>query len=351
LNDSGLLLRGCTVRDATAADAEAWDAFALQQPQATFFHRAGWREAVESGLGHRTHYQLAERDGRIVGVLPLAQVKSLLFGNVLISGAFTVYGGPLAADAQAAAALDARAVELADRLNVDFLEYRSRAPGGRGWAVKDDLYYTFRREIGPDPEANLTAIPRKQRAVVRQALKHGLEARVEADVDLAWRLYAESVHRLGTPVIGRGYFRTLKRVFGDDCEALVVRHEGRPIASLLSFYFRDEVLPYYAGGVPEARRYGAHDFMYYDLMCRAGAAGRRVFDFGRSKRDTGPFAFKKNWGFTPEPLCYEFHLRKVQAIPENNPLNPKYRLFIAAWQKLPGWLANRAGPLVARQLG
>lgn len=339
------------VGEMEAGAAAEWDSFVLAHPEATFFHRAGWKRVIEEGFGHRCYLLEARQGGRIAGVLPLVHVRSPLFGKALIAGGFAVYGGPLASGATAYAALDREALALAERLDVDHLEYRSRVARHAEWAIKDDLYCTFRREIFAEPEKNLTLIPRKQRAVVRQSLKHGLTARINEDPDPAWRLYAESVRNLGTPVYARKYFRLLKEEFGTECEALVIEAEGKAVASLVSFYFRDEVLPYFAGGTPEARRYGAHDFMYYDLMCRAGRAGIRSFDFGRSKRDTGPFAFKKNWGFAPEPLAYEFHLRKGSSVPENNPLNPKYRLFIAAWKKLPLPLANRIGPHIVRHLG
>ena len=86
-------------------------------------------------------------------------------------------------------------------------------------------------------------------------------------------------------------------------------------------------------------------------MDEARQRGLKLFDFGRSKRDTGAFAFKKNWGFEPEPLYYEYHLVKAREVPEINPLNPKYRLLVATWKRLPLPVANALGPLIARNLG
>jgi len=100
-----------------------------------------------------------------------------------------------------------------------------------------------------------------------------------------------------------------------------------------------------------ARPFGANDFMYWRVMERARDAGYRLFDFGRSKRGTGSYAFKKHWGIEPEPLLYEFKMRGNQAIPDINPLNPKYALFIAAWKRLPLPVANFVGPFLARDLG
>jgi FemAB-related protein (PEP-CTERM system-associated) len=343
--------RQVIVKSLSASDVARWDAFVARCPSASFFHRAGWKRVLEEGFGHRTHFLFAERGGQIVGVLPLAQVKSRLFGNALTAMAFCVQGGPATEDAVAKAALDRRALELADELDVDHLEYRSETPTQSDWLVKGDLYVTFRRPLDPEPEKNLTAIPRKQRAEVRKGLDMGLDCTVEDGADNIWAIYAESVRNLGTPVFGRRYFRALKAEFGDDCECLVLRKDGRIVSGVLSFYFRDQVLPYYGGGSHAARGLRANELMYYDLMRRASARGARVFDFGRSKLGTGAFAFKKNWGFTPVPLNYEYKLRRGDKLPDVNPLNPKYRLMIETWKRLPLPVANTIGPWIARSLG
>ncbi|MDO9468210.1 MAG: FemAB family PEP-CTERM system-associated protein, partial [Thiobacillus sp.] len=193
--------------------------------------------------------------------------------------------------------------------------------------------------------------PRKQRAMVRKGIKAGLTGQIDADTTRFFEAYSASVHRLGTPVFSRKFFRLLKDEFGDDCEVLTITLDGKVISSVMSFYFRDEVLPYYGGGVDAARAVAGNDFMYWDLMRRACERGLRVFDFGRSKRGTGSFDFKKNWGFEPTPLYYEYCLVTDTDVPEINPLNPKYRLFILAWKKMPLALANVIGPHIVKNLG
>jgi FemAB-related protein (PEP-CTERM system-associated) len=339
------------LRELTEQGESRWDAYVEKAPAATFFHRAGWRRVIEKSFSHKTYYVYVEKAGAVTGVLPLVHLKSRLFGSALVSIPFAVYGGPVADDPAAHDLLDAHALELANKLDVEYLEYRSREPSRPDWACRDDLYFTFRRAIEVDPEKNLKAIPRKQRAVVRQSLEKGLEAVVEETADTVYAVYAESVRNLGTPVFARKYFRNLKQEFGKDCELLAIRKDGKPVSGVLSFYFRDEVLPYYGGGTFDARKLGANDLMYWDLMRRAGQAGYRVFDFGRSKAGTGAFSFKKNWGFTPVPLHYEYRLRRIDGIPDHNPLNPKYRLMIAAWKRLPLPVANTLGPFIVRNLG
>ncbi|WP_421621950.1 FemAB family XrtA/PEP-CTERM system-associated protein [Alkalilimnicola ehrlichii] len=345
-------LQGTTVQVCTLTPEAIprWDAYVTACPEATFFHRAGWAEVIRRAFGHPTLFLFAEREGQIVGVLPLARVKSLLFGHSLISLPFCVYGGIVADDPGAARALDEAArAEAADQ-GVDHLEYRHRRPYHPDWPTKD-LYVTFRKPIEPEVEANMNAIPRKQRRMVRKGIKAGLTSEVDTDETRFFPVYAGNVHRMGTPVFSRRYFRILKAVFGDDCEYLTVTRDGQPVASVLSFYFRDEVLPYYGGGTPLAREVAGYDFMYWELMRRGCEAGYRLFDFGRSKRGTGSFSFKKNWGFEPEPLHYEFELHRGDAVPDNNPLNPKYQRLIRWWQRLPLPVANAIGPYVVRNLG
>ncbi len=337
------------VLDATA-DAAAWDRFVVSRPEATFFHLAGWREVVERVYGHRSFYLYAERDGRIEAVLPLARIRSRLFGDALVSTPFCVYGGAIG-EPLACTALEEEACRLAEDLGVDYLELRHRERRHPGWPCRDDLYVTFRKAIHPDPERNLAAIPRKQRAMIRKGEKAGLRAVEEPDVERFFRVYSESVRNLGTPVFPKRWFRALKEVFGQACSVLTVYRGAEPVASVMSFHFRDEVLPYYGGGTRAARALKANDFMYWEVMRRACQRGARIFDYGRSKVGTGSYRFKKHWGFEPEPLRYEYHLVRARAVPDVNPLNPKYRMAAAVWRRLPLALTRLVGPMIARGLG
>ena len=346
---AALQLKRLALHDRAAA--AAWDAFVAACPGATFFHRAGWQRILADVFRHDTYFLYAELDGQIAGVLPLAHVNSALFGNALVSLPFAVYGGVAAMTEAVAVALEKDAVRLGRNLGVDHLELRQVQARHADWPLQD-LYVTFRREILPDEEANMLAIPRKQRAMVRKGAKNGLRSEIDPGVDRFFALYADNVHRHGTPAMPKKYFQALLDEFGADCEILtVVAPDGRALSSVLSFYFRDEVLPYYAGDDVLARDLAANDFKYWELMRRACARGLKVFDYGRSKQGTGSYSFKKNWGFEPAPLHYEYQLYKRDAIPQNNPSNAKYKLMIEAWRRLPIGVANWLGPFVVRNLG
>ena len=331
--------------------AALWDQFVVRCPEASFFHRSGWQKIVHDVFHHDTYFLYAEKNGQIQGVLPLAHVSSWLFGKSLVALPFAVYGGVATTDAQAADALEREAQQIARRLGVAHLEFRNVNPRHADWPTQD-LYVTFRKEILTEEEANMLAIPRKQRAMVRKGIKNGLRSEIDSVVDRFFALYADNVHRHGTPAMPKRYFKALQEEFGSDCKILTVAGpEGQVLSSVMSFYFRDEVLPYYAGDDESARHLAANDFKYWELMRRSCASGLKVFDFGRSKQGTGSYAFKKNWGFEPTPLHYEYCLYKRDAIPQNNPSNAKYKLLISTWRRMPIGLANWLGPFVVRNLG
>jgi FemAB-related protein (PEP-CTERM system-associated) len=338
------------VRSLADAERAAWDSFVAAAPGGTFFHLSGWRDVIERVGGHRTHYLCASRNGTITGVLPLAEVKSALFGHSLVSTPFCVYGGAVAATERDRVALEQHARALAERLNVDYLELRNIEASAGSWESKE-LYVTFRKTIVADDDANMKAVPRKQRAMIRKGIEAGLTSNVDRDVDRFYDMYAISVRNLGTPVLAKRFFAALLDQFGEAVDILTVTQGRKPVSSVLSFYFRDEVLPYYGGGIVAARDVKANDFMYWELMRHAVKRGVALFDFGRSKVGTGSYRFKTHWGFEPQALKYQYHLVRSLRVPDLSPLNPKYRAMIATWKRLPVPITRIIGPWVARYLG
>ena len=338
------------IKKLDAANFSRWDAFVEKADGATFFHKAGWQEVLEKAFKHQCHFLYAEQGNEITGVLPLAEVKSFLFGHALVSTPFCVYGGVVSSDNAAKQALIDKACQLADELSVDHLELRNRQIERPDWPCKT-LYYTFRKEISEDQDENLKAIPRKQRAVVRKAIKLELDSEFDDEISRFYTAYSTSVRNLGTPVFSKKYFKVLREVFSDCSDVLTITHNDELVTSVMSFYFRDEVLPYYGGGTAAARHLKGNDFMYWRLLCECAQKGVKIFDYGRSKKGTGSFSFKKNWGFEPEPLYYEYYLVKAKEMPDLNPLNPKYRLMINCWQKLPLKISQIIGPMVSKYLG
>ncbi|MBN2232011.1 MAG: FemAB family PEP-CTERM system-associated protein [Deltaproteobacteria bacterium] len=338
------------IRPYTATDRDAWTAYIDGHPEATVFHTLEWRSVITQTFGHRSHYLVAERDGAVAGVLPLFQINSRLFGNSLISVPFAELGGPLADDEDTVRQLLDHAFARGEGLRVGYVELRNRRPLP-GLPTKS-LYFNFRREILPDPDDNLRAIPRKSRRMVRQGMKNGLTAAFgRHQVNDFYDIMARSYHQLGTPIFSRRLFALFLRIFGPRADLLVIRTpEGRPAAGVLFFHFHDQMVPYYAGSLFEFRSLAPNDYMYWVLLERGCRDGCRWFDFGRSKEGTGSYDFKRHWGFEPTPLAYQYHLVADGEMPNLSPANPKYRRKIELWKKLPHRLSRIIGPPLARSL-
>ncbi len=328
--------------------ARAWDDYVLGSPAGTPFHLQAWGRALSRCYPYHACSCLALEGGQVRGVLPLFHVRLLPFGRALLSTPLAVYGGVCADRDDVGLALMEHTGALARRRSVKYVEYRHRATLG-SLPVKD-LYYTFRKEIFADPEKNLAAIPRKQRRMVRQGEKHGLQSTVGGTelLDAFYGVYAHSVRNLGTPVFPKAWFAALLTEYGSACKILAVTRESETIAAVMSFFFRDEVLPYYGGALKSSFQYAANDFMYWNLVCYAGSHGSRVFDFGRSKKETGPFEFKRHWGFEPSLLPYQYDLVTASSIPDFSPKNSSFSLPIMVWKRLPLPIATWLGPKVIR---
>jgi FemAB-related protein (PEP-CTERM system-associated) len=345
-----------TVRAARPADHAAIAAYVRAHPGGTPFHLPAWMEAVATGTGHRAHLLVAERGQALAGMLPLTEIRSLLFGRAMVSSGFAVGGGVIADDDHAADALARAGWALAETRKVPSLELRGGVlpAADNGFVRHEGAHAGFVRPLAVDDDAEMKAIPRKQRAELRKALAAGLEIATGRDDRAAaehYAIYAESVRNLGTPVFPRKLFDAVRARFGEDADILTVRHDGRAVASVLSLYHNGIVMPYWGGGTWGARALRANELMYFALMRHARARGCVAFDFGRSKVDSGAHADKKNWGFDPAPLAYAVRTADGVAPREISPNDPRYAAKIAAWKKLPLWLANRLGPPLARGLG
>jgi len=331
-----------------------WDKYVKTHQQASFFHLSGWQTVIEKSFNHPCYFLYAEKDGSICGVLPLVEVKSSLFGHALISTPFCVYGGAIADTVEIVRQLEQEACQIAERLQVDHLELRYKEVQDSSLLLKQ-AHSTFGVEIVEGSDKILASIKKKQRAVIRHSLKNELNSSISSnknDFNDFYQLLSTSYRNLGTPIFTKRYFENLMTVFADDSDVAVIRDKNnQPSSAVLNFYFNEQVLPYYGGGNDSARGLKSADFMYYQVMCHAQEKGKKWFDFGRSKNDSGPYKYKKNWGMEPKSLYYYYYLVKAEELPNLSPNNPKYKFFIAMWQKLPLKLSQFMGPFLSKYLG
>lgn len=331
-------------------EKEAWDRFVRSSPDGTVFHLTAWKRVVERAYRLTPHYLLVREGTEIRAILPLFELTGLLSGHVLISVMYGVYGGLCGSDTWARKALLDEAGELARRLKVRYVELRHLSDPMPGLPTKS-LYSAFAKSLDPDPEVNLAAIPRKQRRMVRQGMKNNLEVRRGWEyLDRFYEVFIVNKRRLGSPAFPKRVFEAVRDYFDREAELLTIWHEGRMIAGVISFFYEDRVMPYYGASLPEAFSLAVNDFMYWELMRESCLSGYRIFDFGRSREGTGSYEFKRHWGFEPRPLAYQYVLVNGSEIPNVNPANPRLRLFIETWKRLPLPIVKWIGPALTRWL-
>ncbi len=337
------------VRLLTPEQDIAWNDFVRRHRLGTPFHLTLWRDCIRETFGYQPRYLLAERGGEVRGVLPLFLVKTPLAGKILLSTPFAVYGGILADDDEAKEALKARLEEMARAEQVQYAELRNAWPEQCAGLHPVRRYVTFTQELKGTEEELLQGIPRKTRAAVRKSLQCNLTSRRTRDIDAFCRLYLANLRRLGTPAFPRSHFRRLLDHYGEEAFILEVLSEGRPIAAVLTFTFRDQILPYYGASDPRFHSLQPNNFMHWDLMRTGLREGARLFDFGRSKIErSGSFDFKSHWGMQQRELPYEILLVRKKELPDLTPNNPKFDWFLRVWQRLPLWLTNRIGPFLIK---
>jgi FemAB-related protein (PEP-CTERM system-associated) len=341
-------VRGVEVGRLERGREDEWDEFVRSSPSGTLFHLSGWKRVVERVLGRECFALVARKEGRISGVFPISRIRNPIFGDSLVSMPLAVYGGICADEEDSYFALLRAGSELAKQLGVKYLEMRNRTEPFATSLPGRDLYVTFTQDLTPGAEKLMQGLPRDTRYAIRKSMKSGLEWAEDLTPEEFYEIYAHSVHRLGTPVFSRGQFDALRSEFPGKVRLFGVRKGKTAIAGVFCLYFRDQVLPYYGGALPEYYKDSPNNFMYWSLIAQSCKEGFREFDFGRSKQGTGSFLFKSAWSMQVTGLPYRYALVRAKSVPEMSPLDKKFQLPVEMWKRLPFAWTKILGPRLIR---
>jgi FemAB-related protein (PEP-CTERM system-associated) len=328
-----------------------WDRFVMREEGGTVFHLTRWMDLIRANFHQRPCYLYRKRDGEITGILPLVQVKSPFLGSVLVSTPYAVYGGIVAREREDEEALFDAAAHLAGRLKAKYVEFRNLRKMEME-LPSTDLYHTFIREIPEKEEDCLAIIPRKSRASARQGRDKYKLRFIESNdrIDPFYDLFVINKRSLGSPVFSRRYFKSLMDIMDGRIFIHAVLYEDRIVSAVMSFIHKDTILPYYSGSNKRYERFNTNNYQYWQLMAWACRRGLRLFDFGRSRKDTGAFQFKANMGFESRGLGYQYYFPGASKLPNLNPSNPKLDLPKKILSRIPVPLAKLVGPMLVRYI-
>ncbi|HYE86797.1 MAG TPA: FemAB family XrtA/PEP-CTERM system-associated protein [Vicinamibacterales bacterium] len=333
---------------ASPAEAGEWEAYVESRGDAVGYHSWHWRRVFSNAFGHEPVYLVARHDDAIVGVLPLVQIKSLLFGCTLTSLPFLNYGGVMADTSEVARALMGRAHQEARARKCSHVELRHV---GRQFPELPCKQHKVAMRLALAP-GMWDRLDRKVRNQIRKAEKSGLvvERGGEALVGDFYAVFARNMRDLGTPVYSRRLFEEVLRAFPDRAQLHVVRLGTEPIAAGLTYRTTAMVQLPWASSIRSFNTMCPNVLLYWDAIQYAQSSGAGAFDMGRSTPNEGTFKFKAQWGTEPVPLHWEYSLTSSGALPNVSPANPKYHLAIALWQQLPLAVTTRVGPMIVRAI-
>jgi len=333
-------------------NSSLWDEYVRSHPNATNYHRYGWKKVIEKSFGHGTCYLAAYNgDGQISGILPLVHMKSRIFGNFLVSLPFFNYGGILCRDEETGEALLRAADAILEEMGAGHVELRHVGHAQQGLPTKEQKV-TMILELRKDGETQWKALDAKVRNQVRKAEKSGLTA-LSGHLDLLdgfYEVFCRNMRDLGTPVYGKKFFRNMLETFPETTRIISVMMGSRTIASGILTWYRDTLEVPWASSISDFRDKCPNNLLYWEAIRFAINNGNGKFDFGRSTPGEGTFRFKKQWGAQPVQLYWQYLLKDGERLPELNPKNPKFEMAIKLWKRLPLWLANLLGPHIVKNI-
>ena len=343
-----------TIIRCNASHDAMWNAFVDTCPRASFYHRAEWRDINEQCFGHRTAYIAAVEDGRFVGIFPLVQLKSVLFGNLACSLPFVNYGGPAGETDEIEQALLEAGADVATDWGVEYLEIRSQRHLGERFPASDHKV-SMTVELNRDSDVVWNSYKAKvgPRQDIRKGYNNGFTARFGGLelLDPFYAVLSESWRDMGTPIYRKEYLRRVLATFPKETRICVVSAaDGTPAAAALCGHHRDVVEGMWLGMRAEFRKQMVGYVLYWELIKDACQGGFSRFHLGRSTAESGGAQFKKKWNAEAVQLYWQYILRTRDEIPALNVSNPRYQLAIKTWRKLPVPVTQVLGPFIARSI-
>jgi len=334
------------------AQLKKWDAYVASHPQGSIYHLSEWQSIIKQQFGHNSFYLCSkDEDENINGILPVVQLKSLLFGNYMVSVPYFNYGGAIAEDENIATSLMIKAGEVANQHSASHVEFRDLQAYSGEWGVREDKVVML-LDLPADSDILWKNIGTKVRAQVKRPQREPVSTK-QGGLDLLddfYQVFAQNMRDLGTPVYSKSFFKSILESFPENAHIVCVYHNDKPAAAGFLIGYKDRMEIPWASALREFNKISVNMLLYWEVLSFSIEQGYAQFDFGRSTVNAGTYRFKKQWGATPKQLYWHYWLNEGKDVPKMNPDNPKYKFVISVWQKLPVWLTKIIGPPIVKNL-
>jgi len=332
-------------------DFQPWNGYLKESKSATIYHMAEWRNLIKKTFGHESYYFYATDENEIVkGILPLVRLNSKLFGDFIVSMPYFNYGGAIADHPEIENMLMTAAAELASKLNVTHIEFRDDI-SRENYPVRTDKVNMV-LSLPTDKEELWNNFTPKLRAQIKRpqrenpGISHG---HIEL-LDDFYAVFARNMRDLGTPVYDKSFFSNILESFQDQSCIFTIKIGKKPIAAAFLLGYGNTLEIPWASTLREYNHLGINMLMYWEILSYAIENNFNYFDFGRSSKESGTYRFKKQWGAEPKQSYWHYWLPTGGTMPSLNPNNPKFKLVIGLWKRLPLFITNIIGPKIVKNL-
>ena len=341
------------VSELSDSDAVEWDRYVDQHPEGTLFHKFAWASLIKEVLHQKPRYLKAQNSaGNIVGVLPLVNLKSVVFGNFLVSMPYFNYGGVLADSEEVASVLVNASTDIADKLNVSHVQYRCSSECMTESFPVAKHKVNMILDLPESQDALGKSIGSKRRSQIKRPIREGVSHKIGGRelIDDFYEVFCINMRDLGTPVYSKKLFESIFDTFPDNTNICVVYWEGKPVSTGFLMHYKNKLEIPWASTVRYANRISVNMYLYWQILSYAIEKGFKQFDFGRSTIHAGTYKFKKQWGAQPQQ-CYWYHyVPEGKALPDLSPDNESFGLAIKIWQKLPIPITKIFGPHIVKAI-
>jgi len=340
------------IRLAKQEDRPGIDRYVEQSASSSLYHHHAWCEVIEKSFGHKSYYLICvNENGSLGGILPLVHMKSLAFGNLMVSMPYFNYGGVCADNDTNRNHLVGEAIKIAENLGARHIEFRQEEPMNNGFPFKSEKV-SMRVHLPSSPDELWKSFSSKLRSQIKVPQKNGMRAKIGGieELDNFYEVFSINMSHLGTPVYPKRFFRNILENFPTCTWICTVFSGNDPVASGFLAGFKNVLEIPWASSLRKYNRFSPNMLLYWTVLQLACEKGFTVFDFGRSTPEEGTFKFKEQWGATPSPMRWHYWLRSGDKIPEITPRNPKYRMAIELWKTLPVPVTRFLGPHIVKNI-
>jgi len=286
-----------------------WDRLVLSHSEFCFFHCSAWARVLNKTYGHEPAYLRFSRNGELLALMPMMDVRSSWTGRRGVSLPFTDFCSPLIFGEDGSKLVMAKLAELALDRRWKYIEVRGgKAP--QVSATPSTAFYGHSLDLRSGPTTLFSGCTSSVRRAVRKAERSGLSVRTlqtREGVLEFYRLHVRTRRRHGLPPQPVSFFLNIHHEIIRTGLGFVVvaSNEEHPVAAAIYFQMGNRAVYKFGASDETALDARGNNLVMWEGIRFLAAKGVETLHFGRtSLNNDGLRRFKLGWGAEEEKIEY-----------------------------------------------